>query len=228
MKSTNQKCIFCQERIATTDDHIPPKNLFPKPRPSNLITVPACDQCNIGTSSDDEYLRLTIVVRDDTHEHTSAKQAWKTAYRGLSRKTQPRLAYKLIENIKRVDSYSEAGIYLGKRTILNIDYTRVEAILNKIVRGLFYHVVGNPLPNSYMVKVFALEGLTDEVRTDAKLAMPIQIVMEQSPTIIGDNVFSYRHKFFEDDDFAAIWLIEFYSCYRVIAFTLLDTRVGVL
>ena len=53
-------CPFCAKEKYLTDDHIPPKNLFPKPRPNTLITVPGCDECNRGNSKDDEYFRLMI------------------------------------------------------------------------------------------------------------------------------------------------------------------------
>ena len=41
-----KSCIYCGNTEDLTKDHIPPKTLFPKPRPSNLITVPCCKNCN--------------------------------------------------------------------------------------------------------------------------------------------------------------------------------------
>ena len=59
------ECVYCGREAQLTSDHIPPKNLFPKPRPSNLITVPSCKRCNRSASKDDEYLRLVLVMRED-------------------------------------------------------------------------------------------------------------------------------------------------------------------
>lgn len=42
-----QLCCYCGVRKATTKDHIPPKSIFNKPRPCDLITVPYCFECNI-------------------------------------------------------------------------------------------------------------------------------------------------------------------------------------
>ena len=50
-----QVCIYCQTNPKETNDHVPPKGLFREPRPSNLITVPACLKCNNGFSGDDDY-----------------------------------------------------------------------------------------------------------------------------------------------------------------------------
>jgi hypothetical protein len=51
-------CIYCQKNEATTVDHVPPKAMFPKPRPANLITVPCCDPCNKSFKNDDEYFLI--------------------------------------------------------------------------------------------------------------------------------------------------------------------------
>jgi len=40
-------CVYCGKKLPLTKDHIPPKNLYSKPRPSNLITVPCCEKCNL-------------------------------------------------------------------------------------------------------------------------------------------------------------------------------------
>jgi hypothetical protein len=58
MMNTPVACAYCGSTSELTDDHIPPKNLFPKPRPENIITVKACKICVKDTSKDDEYFRM--------------------------------------------------------------------------------------------------------------------------------------------------------------------------
>lgn len=53
------ECYLCGNP-STTRDHIPPLGIFPKPRPDNLITVPACGNCNAKTTLDDEYFRTVV------------------------------------------------------------------------------------------------------------------------------------------------------------------------
>lgn len=55
---STDRCFLCGTTGNLTREHIPPKNLFPKPRPSNLHTVPCCEPCNNGGSKEDEYLRV--------------------------------------------------------------------------------------------------------------------------------------------------------------------------
>jgi 5-methylcytosine-specific restriction endonuclease McrA len=60
------ECAYCGDVGIITRDHVPPKGIFPKPRPANLITVPACSKCHSQqTSRDDEYFRNTLNVRED-------------------------------------------------------------------------------------------------------------------------------------------------------------------
>ena len=50
----SELCIYCRTAEADTRDHVPPDLLFPPPKPSTLITVPACRPCNQGFQKDDE------------------------------------------------------------------------------------------------------------------------------------------------------------------------------
>src|SRR2546427_13092357 len=53
-------CYLCRSTENLTSDHLPPKNLFPEPRPSNLITVPCCRICNERFSKIDEQFRVFV------------------------------------------------------------------------------------------------------------------------------------------------------------------------
>lgn len=64
-----KECIYCGATEKLTKDHIPPKNLFAKPRPTNLITVPCCQTCNESFSQDDEYLQMIMHTRLETGGH---------------------------------------------------------------------------------------------------------------------------------------------------------------
>jgi len=68
------RCAYCSETADLTRDHIPPKSLFRKPLPDDLITVPCCLTCNNGRSKDDEYFRLALSLRYDV-DRSHAKDA---------------------------------------------------------------------------------------------------------------------------------------------------------
>jgi 5-methylcytosine-specific restriction endonuclease McrA len=45
-KASKGLCVYCGERPAATRDHVIPKCLFDPPLPANMVTVPACEECN--------------------------------------------------------------------------------------------------------------------------------------------------------------------------------------
>ena len=93
MKNSNQQpeiekvCIYCGSTENLTDEHIPPKNIFPKPRPNNiqLVTVPACKECNRGYSKDDEYFRLTLCMSQNVGDNPEARKNRDIIFRSLYR-----------------------------------------------------------------------------------------------------------------------------------------------
>lgn len=54
MNKEIRMCCFCSVNLATTKDHILPKNAFANPRPLDLITVSAFRERNNGASKYDE------------------------------------------------------------------------------------------------------------------------------------------------------------------------------
>ncbi len=60
IEMNDKTCIYCAWRTGNSRDHFPPKLVLSKPYPSNLATVPACEECNNGYSLDEEYYRLII------------------------------------------------------------------------------------------------------------------------------------------------------------------------
>ena len=57
------QCTYCGRHRKLADDHIPPKSLFGKPRPPDLIKIPSCGPCNNQASKDDEYFKTVLVFK---------------------------------------------------------------------------------------------------------------------------------------------------------------------
>jgi hypothetical protein len=214
------ECIYCGRKARLTDDHIPPKNIFPNPRPSNLITVPACKSCNLSASKDDEYLRLMMVIREDVYEQPGAAEVWKTAYRGLKRSNSIGLTKHFLSLIKRVPTYTQAGLYLGHQVACYVDLSRLDTVVARIIKGLFYHHVGRRLPDTHTSKSFAVDSLMDQdFRKDPTIRKPIEALSTQPAYTIGNGIFSYKYYLLDDDPDSSIWLISFYLKVFFIGFT---------
>ncbi len=84
--NSRKNCIYCGGNEDMTVDHIPPKGMFPEPRPSNMLTVPCCMKCNQCFSKDDEYFRTVLVNNASVVSDPNAQAVNEKFLRSLHRK----------------------------------------------------------------------------------------------------------------------------------------------
>jgi hypothetical protein len=142
----NSVCAYCGEYGPTSRDHVPPKNLFPKPRTADLITVPACELCHSGSSKDDDYFRAALLTSELFEGHPGAERVMDELMRSLEGRQGRRFIGLLASSIEEVEAWSPQGqIYLDKRSAFRIDRPRIHAVLHRIIRGLSF----TKWPNRY-------------------------------------------------------------------------------
>src|SRR5947209_4210448 len=105
-----ENCTYCSAK-ATTRDHVPPRCLFPKPMPPDLVTVPCCKDCNQKASLDDEYFRTALAMRDDLYERPEVQPLAEKALKSFARPERQGLAKRILGTAKQVDMFSNGGIY---------------------------------------------------------------------------------------------------------------------
>ena len=161
--SERQLCSICGAAEATTSDHIPPRNLFPKPRPNDLITVPACHCCNNGGSKHDEEFRVFLSLQLGM-ENEKTEKLWKSgALRSLHH--NDRLRNHLIKNSWEVNLQTPAGIFVGKRRAVAIPARSHNSVCDRIVRGLYFHHFGEILGSRVSCKVAPLASLPSDMKS---------------------------------------------------------------
>lgn len=195
-KKMRQKCYLCNKNFADTRDHVPPECLFPDPKPSNLITLPCCLQCNRSYSKDEEYFRDNFSMI--SKRSPAVKQLW-----GKTRRSYLRRPLKL-RNIKSrlvdLNLKTQGGIYLGKATGLKFDESKTNRVIEKIIKGLFFHHKKKILPSSVRFHIFF--NPTDILEAYFKLR------------IFGkrwNDVFCYAFLFAQDNTYSGFWWLEFYG-----------------
>jgi hypothetical protein len=207
----NQKCVYCGARWAKSRDHIPPRCLFKKPRP-NLITVPSCEECNHSASQDDEYLRLILSLRHDAHEHSDVHEVWPTVRKSLKRSEAMGFRRSLIKTIRIAELRTNAGLHIGKAAVYDADLSRLNRVVERIMKGLFFYHRGKRLPDDLRANVYALDGFTQsDVEVAECFVRFYQFVHEAELHVIGENVFSYRMRFLSDVPDAGIFFCTFYN-----------------
>jgi hypothetical protein len=218
------ECVLCGRKRQVTREHTLPKCIFPEPRPSNLITVPACRKCNSASSKDDEYFRLMLTLRDDIHAIPLVRQKlWPKVRRSLQKETKRGFQSALFQNICQVPVFTESGIYVGRRGGYHVDERRLEKVVERTVKGLFYHLQKRVLPSSSGVHVWC-ESRFSAMPNDARdhiLGIALAIwESDGKAATIGDDVFSYKVAFFREDDNASAWLLNFFKRVSFMGLTL--------
>jgi hypothetical protein len=200
-------CVYCGAIGALTDDHVPPKNLFPKPR-MGLITVPACEPCNGNSKLDDEYFRLAITSVVDAKKFPIAIEA----IHKLGMPQKIRFAKTMLSNIDRVNG----DLYL--------DRPRLQRVIERVIRGLFSHHQRRTLPTQSEIRIWFTSS-NEAPMNDMEFEIPLNVLRQQHLTQIGKGIFSYRYVFDSNHAGFSAWYFRFYEKNEVFAITI-NTSVG--
>jgi len=205
MNKLKALCCYCGKKVATTRDHIPPKAIFNKPRPSDLITVPCCFECNNEASGHDEKFK-TYLGMHVARQGGQAEQFFKRGVLPTVRHNK-KLLRKIISNSKNVNVVSTNGIYLGAATSVLWDSEAHDAVIERLVRGLYFHHYGVIIGEKANVKAYWFNGL------------PSSDLDSYYCNTIGDGAFRYYFNKAIDEDYSSIWLFQFYGGHNAGGFT---------
>lgn len=220
MKKIKQLCVLCGIKEANKDkrEHIPARCFFvsPIPEKANLITVPACDDCNYGTKDDDEKFKALLSLSVG-HLTPDQKKLWnrskKSAFKTI--KSNQRLDREIKKTI-REDLYFDPMFGAQLRHKFSWECDHHNRVITKIIKGLFFHETGKILsPKSEI-----LIELYDRTSGFPKGLLEF---MERCPdTKIIEKCgsqFLCQYAIASDVDNASIWLIQFYEAHYVFAST---------
>jgi hypothetical protein len=191
MKSSAKKarCIYCGSDKEMTKDHVPPKLLFPEPRPNDLFTVPCCKKCNSSFSKDDEYFRGILVSCESVYYDKNASKINKKFLPSLDRSEAKGFKKTFQKSVTSVNLLSKGGIYMGKIPALLVDASRFKATAKRITKGLFYKIRGCCIPRGYQIDVNVENGYF-------QLSEDFFTIIEpdwRPTTSIGNGIFKYRY-----------------------------------
>jgi hypothetical protein len=211
------ECAYCGARGIITSDHVPPKGIFSKPRPNDLITVPACRRCHSKTSMDDEYFRNVLFMRDDLGGHPDVERGRATVTRSLENPCKIGMLRGLFKDIFLADVVTPGGIFIKKQWALRTDMVRVRGVVSRTMKGLFYHHKRYRLPEGYEARVCADDDFKKWPAREKSLIDPI---LARKPLTIGNGVFSYGFGSVTADPNWTIWVFAFYERAAFVGMTL--------
>jgi hypothetical protein len=213
-------CVYCARRPGKTKDHVPPKCLFLRPRPSNLVSVPCCEKCRRAQSADDEYFKNVIGLRRDVSEQPALKPIVESVHRALARPQHARFTTALLQSTDDVEIRSLAGLYLGRGVIYKVETQRLNTVVRRTMLGLYFHEVGQRLPDAHSGVVWSAEAMSglDKVRRSTFERVVEQALAGRRKTF-GDQVFTYWFQRLPSEPRCTLWAFFVYGRVPFIGFT---------
>jgi hypothetical protein len=135
-------CYMC-ERETTSDEHVPPKCLFPEQKDlpegfdfrKNLITVPSCEEHNSKKSTDDEYLLFLLLSaaqgNGDKQRHFDTK-----LLRTLKR--APHILETFLKDMRPIRIQTE-NEEIESGAAFRVDVPRFENIVKHMAMGIYFN-----------------------------------------------------------------------------------------
>jgi hypothetical protein len=192
-------CVYCGKNPGTTSDHVPPKNLFPHPRPVDTVTVPCCIKCQAEFKKDEDAF-MAWVTFGPAGESPAGKLLWEQKLHRTYQKDAG-LKKAIARSFKNINLETFEGIYLGERLAISIDPERKNNVLKKIVKGLFWVEYKERLPVNASVEIYGIPGKGEPVNS--------LIAVTQEATTAWEGIFEYRHAR-APESFESYWVMSFY------------------
>lgn len=203
-------CAICGWAQATTNDHIPPRGVFPRPLPPSMITVPACVQCNNGSSVQDERFRVYLAMAT-SYYNTEATRLWKEqALRTLD--SNQKLRREVMESIQLLQDTPKTRP--GVPFLWPI--SAYKPTIERIVRGLYWHHFGVALGRRVACEIDMLDALPASFIDDSS---------DWETLGVGDGIFAYRFVRATENPLYSVWVLQFFESHWALVKT--DSQVAV-
>lgn len=189
-------CYLCGNQIdgKSSDDHVPPKQFFPKEirqrENLNLKLLPCHKECNNDFKNDEEYFYASLYPLVEKYNLKMGQ----INFNDISRRCKKPQLPKLIRGIlKNASDKTKGGIFLPSRVIeISLDLYRLERIAIKIARGILFIETNKFLPLSNTIDIRMCEKESD-VPEQYQLSWQGSQIKWECP-----EIFSYRYFLFDD------------------------------
>ncbi len=207
-KRETESCYICGG-LAETRDHIPPQAIFSNPKPTNLITVPACKRCNHDSTLDDEYFRWFI-----TTSSSDMPKAQKLVCERIFKRSRkrPALLQSIMKGAIKVDIFSRGGIFIKQAPAFKYNKARIQSIIEKIAKGLYWHEKKQPFDDKHCEIKFVLYPPPPNKQPPPPPEGWQRAILSSPLNTIGDGkTFAYHYYADPGDDRITIWLLLFFE-----------------
>ena len=202
-------CALCGKNAATTKDHIPPQGIYPKPRDNNINfnTVPACVECNNGSSVEDEEFKVLMgISTGEHHENPDIVIDWIARTVGNNQK----IANQIFSTKQNVFARLRGSV-LEPAISVTFDGEKYSKVISRIIRGLYWLQKGHALGRNPCITVFPTQG----IKPDFAISM-MELMNCLEAHALNKGTFVYKVQFCEDG--TSIWGMQFFKKHTVFAY----------
>jgi hypothetical protein len=205
-------CIYCGTDKDLTRDHVPPRLFFAKPYPINLVTIPACHDCNQSFQANDEYTRYMVGTDMRSLKNRHAQSKLPDIIRSLQKTPAARFTTYLRNQTEYTRLLNLDGRPMG--TSADLDSKRANATGERMVRAFTFAETGKPLPPTTFVRIGCGVGVTAHEPIVQQFAKLYSGFPDRRNQEFGE-AFSYVAGFLPQG--ASIWLLVLYDHFVWIA-----------
>jgi hypothetical protein len=205
-------CAYCGKHCKITSDHVIPKALFPRPLPTQMVTVSACHDCNSKKSKHDDFLRDLLTTDIAGNQSPIANSIFRDKVLSSHRQRKSLLSRIALNEAKRVQIISKSNLYYGDCYAVTFDLARAVEMFSFIVRGLNYKLRGVVLPSDCEFKVNRL------VDKDINKWRDFFLQNGRNIFVVQEGIFWCEYQYADFDETPTFWMLTFYDriFYRVI------------
>lgn len=202
-------CALCGKNTATTKDHIPPQGIYPKPRDNNINfnTVPACVECNNGSSVEDEEFKVLMGISTGVH-HENPDIVIDSIARTLGNNQQ--IANQIFSTKQNVYAHLRGSV-LEPAIAVTFDGEKYSKVISRIVRGLYWLQKGHALGRNPKITVFP----THDIKQELARSM-MELMNSLQAHTLNKGTFVYKVQFCMDG--TSIWGMQFFKQHTVFAY----------
>jgi hypothetical protein len=153
-------------------------------------------------------------------------------FRGLEKPEKVGFTRNLIKGIRPVRVRTPAGLHLGWGVVSDVDLTRLDRVVDRITRGLYWYHLMSRIPDEFEVAVYSEDGMRafgppEIERIQKDIVTP---VLNSPPHSIGRGVMRYWYASASDRTDSSVWIYEFYEDVKFVALVMppSDARMSVI
>jgi len=212
-------CYYCGEP-AINKEHIPPKCIFDKASSYDPITVPSCKSHNLDFSKDDEWFCIICQIASNRILNNLNSEPVQRHLRGLRK--NPKLGKSIISKSRPINLVSPFGIWIGTGREIPIEHERLQRVIDKITRGMFFkHSNNQILPSEYAVGYYQFIQQPD-IELDKDLKKVLTMIRT---VVLQHHVFEYKYYKDPDDSNTTHWFYRFYNTFLIYTCTMLKNKL---